>query len=82
MFLWNSSGIQSLNALDWLNPHKHIYEYAELLHDNITEEVKQLMLRSFGKESGRVQTNYLTEYLRMDPTHNVGTFLCLLEWFS
>ena len=40
------------------------------------------MLHLFGKEAGQVQIKYLTEDLRMDPTHNVGTFLCLLEWFS
>ena len=26
--------------------------------------------------------NYLTKELKMHPTHNVGTFLWLLKWFS
>ena len=34
---WNASGIQSLDALVWLNLHKHGWEYSELLHDNIME---------------------------------------------
>ena len=45
----NALGIQSLDALDWLNIHKHRWRYSELLHNNIMEEVKQLMLCLFGK---------------------------------
>ena len=40
------------------------------------------MFHSFGKEAGWVHIDYLTEDFKMDPTHNVGTFLRLLEWFS
>ena len=40
------------------------------------------MFHSFGKEYGRVQMKYLTKDFKMDPTHNVRTFLHLLKWFS
>ena len=40
------------------------------------------MFRQFGKESVRVQIDYINKDLKMDPAHNVGTFICLLEWFS
>ena len=45
----NASGIQILDALAWLNLHKHEWEYSELLHNNIMEEVKQLLFRLFRK---------------------------------
>ena len=34
---WNTSGIQSLDALSWLNLHKRGWEHAELLNNNIME---------------------------------------------
>ena len=40
------------------------------------------MFCSFGKEAGKLQIEHLTEDFKMDPTHNVGTFLRLLKWFS
>ena len=43
---------------------------------------KQLMFCPFGKDAGGIQIEYLTEDLKIYPTHNVRTFLCLLEWFS
>ena len=46
------------------------------------KKVKNIMFRLFEKEAGRVHTDYLTEDLKMDLTHNFGTFLHLLEWFS
>jgi hypothetical protein len=79
---WNVSGIQGMDALAWLNLHKHGWEFSELLHDKIMEEVKTLAFRGFGKEAGRIQIDYLTEDLKMDSTHKVSTFLRLLEWFS
>ena len=45
-------------------------------------KVKDLVFRGFAKEAGRVQISYLTEDLLMDPSHNLSTFLRLLEWFS
>ena len=50
------------------------WEYAELLYENITEEVRQLMFRLFGKEASQVQINHLTKDFKMDPTHNVKNF--------
>ena len=82
LVFWNASGIQILDSLYWLNLHKHVWEYSELLHDNVMDKVKQLMFNLFRKESGRSQIDYLTKDLKMDPTHNVGTFIRLLEWFS
>ena len=79
---WNPSGIQGMDALAWLNLHKHGWEFAELLHDLVMIEIKDLAFRGFGKEAGRVQISYLTEDLLMDPSHNLSTFLRLLEWFS
>ena len=52
MVCWNASVIQILDALVWLNLHKHGWEYAELLHENIMEEVKELTFRLFGKKAG------------------------------
>ena len=36
----NASGIQILDAIVWLNLQNHGWEYSELLHENIAEEVK------------------------------------------
>ena len=46
------------------------------------EEVKHVMFRFFGREAIWVQIEYLAKDFKMDPTHNVGTFICLLWWFS
>ena len=75
-------GIQILNALAWLNLQTHGREYAELLHNNFKEEVKHLMLRWFRKETVRLQIDYMTEDLKMDPNHKGRTFICLLKRFS
>ena len=80
--LWYALGIQNLDALAWLNLHKNGWGYDELIHENCMKEVKHLMLRSSRIEDGRVQIDYLTEDLKIDPTHNVGNFLRLLRWFS
>ena len=40
LFLWNTSGIQILDALDWLNLHKHVLEYAEHLQKTFKEGFK------------------------------------------
>ena len=79
---WSTSGVQGLDALGWLNLHKHGWEYAELLHDHIMKEVKTLAFRVFGPEAGRNQIDYLSEDLKMDPSHNISVFLRLLDWFS
>ena len=71
-----------MDALAWLNLHKHGWEFVELLRNLIMIEVKDLALYGFGKEAGRVQISYLMEDLLMDPSHNLSTFLRLLERFS
>ena len=40
------------------------------------------MLCLFVKEYGRVHIDYLTKDIKMDLTHNVGTCLRIIEWFS
>ena len=37
LVLWNASGIQRLDYLEWLNLHKHGWEYDEIFNDNIME---------------------------------------------
>ena len=82
LVLWNASGIQNLDTLAWLNLHNHGWEYFELLHNNIMEEITKLMFRLFGKEAVRLWIDYLNEDLKMNPTYNVRKFLCLLKCFS
>ena len=40
------------------------------------------MSHLFCKEEGQVQNNYITKVLKMDLTHNVGTFIHRIKWFS
>ena len=40
------------------------------------------MFSLFGKEASQLKIDYLIEDLKINTTHNVGTFLSLLEWFS
>ena len=49
LFLWNVSGIKILDALAWLNLYTHGWEYADILHEKLTEEFKQRMFRLFWK---------------------------------
>ena len=39
LVIWNALGIQSLYALAWLNLHKKIWEYDEIIHNKVMEEV-------------------------------------------
>ena len=71
---WNSSGIQGMDALAWLNLHKYGREFVEFPHDLIMIEVKDLAFCEFGKEAGHVQISYLAEDLLIDPSYSLSTF--------
>ena len=66
---WSVSGINALNANAWLRQHNHGWEFGERYLDMVFKQVQKLAFKTFGAHAGRTQVDYLTEDLRMDPSH-------------
>ena len=79
---WSVSGINALNANAWLRQHNHGWEFGEQYLDMVFKEVQKLAFKTFGAHAGRTQLDYLTEDLRMDPSHSMKRFFQLLTAHS
>ena len=79
---WSVSGINALNANAWLRQHNHGWEFGEKYLNMVFKEVQELTFKTFGAHAGRTQIDYLTEDLRMDPTHSMKQFFRLLTAHS
>ena len=79
---WSISGINALNANAWLRQHNHGWEFGEKYLNMVFKEVQKLAFNTFGAHAGRTQLDYLTEDLRMDPTHSMKQFFRLLTAHS
>ena len=79
---WNVTGVNALNANAWLRQHNHGWEYGERYFNMVIEEVQSLALKQYGKHAGQTQIDYLTEDLKMDPSHSVKQFMRILTCHS
>lgn len=79
---WNHEGVSVMSPCAWLRTHNHGWEYAETFFELVFEKVQRLAFKSYGKQAGRTQIEYLTEDLRFDPNHNLKGFFRLVHAHS
>ena len=79
---WNVTGVNALNANAWLRQHNHGWEFGERYFNMIIEAVQNLAFKQYGKHAGQTQIDYLTEDLKMDPSHSVKNFFRILTCHS
>ena len=79
---WRVSGINALNANAWLRQNNHGWEFGERYLNMVFKQVQELAFKTFGAHAGRIQLDYLTEDLRMDPSHLMKQFFRLLTAHS
>lgn len=81
-FNWGVTGAEPLNQCAWLRSHKHGWEYMPRFFDLVFKEVQVLAFKSFGKNCGRQQIDYLSEDLALDTSHTLKNFFRLLQAHS
>ena len=79
---WSVTGVNALNANAWLRQHNHGWEFGERYFNMIVEAVQKLAFKQYGRHAGQTQIDYLTEDLKMDPSHSVKQFMRILTCHS
>ena len=79
---WSVSGINALNTNAWLRQHNHGWEFGERYTDMVFKQVQEIAFKTCGAHAGRIQLDYLTEDLCMDPSHSTKQFFRLLTAHS
>lgn len=81
-FNWGVTGTEPLIQCAWLRSHRHGWEYMPRFFDLVFKEVQVLAFKSFGKNFGRQQIDYLSEDLALDTSHTLKNFFRLLQAHS
>ena len=81
-FNWGVTGTEPLNQCAWLRSHRHGWEYMPHFFQLVFKEVQVLAFKSYGKNCGRQQIDYLSEDLALDTSHSLKNFFRLLQAHS
>ena len=82
LFNWDNTGCTAMNPCAWLRLHNHGWEYSTQFFELIFRAVQKRAFKTYGPVAGNTQIAYLTEDLKLDPSHKLKKFFSFVEGHS
>jgi hypothetical protein len=82
LFNWDNTGCTAMNPCAWLRLHNHGWEYSTQFFKLVFRAVQKRAFNTFGPVTGNTQIAYLTEDLKLDPSHKLKKFFGFVEGHS